>query len=108
MRHWLNRIARRARALVQRRTLDREVDVEMQLHIELETEELMFMQGLPREEARRQALVAFGGVQRYKEAHRDARGVRWLEELGTDIRYAVRSLRRTPAFSLSAVIVLAL
>ncbi|HET7563449.1 MAG TPA: ABC transporter permease, partial [Gemmatimonadaceae bacterium] len=108
MRHWLNRIARRARALVQGRALDRDVDAEMRLHINMEAEELARVHGLAPEEARRQALVAFGGVERYKEAHRDVRGVRWLEELVQDVRYAVRSLAHAPAFSLSAVVVLAL
>ncbi|HEX6965936.1 MAG TPA: ABC transporter permease [Gemmatimonadaceae bacterium] len=108
MRQMMTRVARRVRALVSGSMLDREVDAEMRLHIEMEAEELMRTRGLAPDEARRQALIAFGGVERYKEAHRDARGVRWLEELAADLRYATRSLRRTPAFSLSAVIVLAL
>ncbi len=105
---WLARIARRVRALAHRETLDRELDAEFRLHIEMEVEDLVRTRGLTLEEARRQALIAFGGMEQYKEAHRDARGVRWLEELAQDLRYAARNLLRSPMFSLSAVLVLAL
>ncbi|HEX6965935.1 MAG TPA: ABC transporter permease, partial [Gemmatimonadaceae bacterium] len=108
MPQWMHHVARRARAILRNRALDRDVDAEMRLHIEMEAEELARLHGFTSEEARRRALVAFGGVERYKEAHRDARGVRWLAELVQDIRYAVRSLLRAPAFTLSAVAVLTL
>lgn len=101
-------LTRRLRALVQRDALDKEIQDEMRLHIDLETADLARSQGLPPNEARRRALAAFGGVDRYTEAHRDARGVRWLHDTARDIRYAMRSLRRTPAFTLSAAAVLAL
>ncbi|MBX6330307.1 MAG: ABC transporter permease [Gemmatimonadaceae bacterium] len=104
----VQRLARRARALTRARTLDAELDAEVRLHIDLETDDLVRTRGLSPEEARRRALVAFGGVERYKEAQRDARGVRWIEELAQDLRYAVRGLLRSPAFSLSAVLVLGL
>ncbi len=108
MRHWMQRAARRARALIDRRDLDDDIDAEMRLHVEMEAEDLVRTRGLPPDEARRRALVAFGGIERYKEAHRDARGVRWIEELAQDARYAVRALRATPAFTAAAVVSLAL
>jgi predicted permease len=98
---------RRLKALVRGRQLDQDLDDEMRLHLELQTRELV-AQGASPEEAARRARVAFGGVERYKEAHRDARGVRWIEELAQDLRYAARALRRAPLFSLSAILVLAL
>ena len=108
MRQWLNRMARRVRALIHGPALERELDAEMQHHVAMEADDLMRTQGLAPDEARRRALVAFGGMERYKEAHRDARGVRWIGEFAQDVRYAVRSLLHAPAFSASAVLVLAL
>lgn len=99
---------RRLRALVHGRDLDREHAEEVTLHLELEAEELARTEGLLPEEARRRARVAFGGVDRYAEAHRDARGWRWLEDLIQDARHATRGLLRTPTFSLSAILVLGL
>jgi putative ABC transport system permease protein len=98
----------RLRALVGARALDRDLDDEVRLHIELEAEDLARTRGLPADEARRQALIAFGGVERFKEAHRDVRGTRWLEELGQDTRYAVRGLVRSPGYFLSCVLLLTL
>lgn len=104
---WFQRLARRLDALRHKERLDRELTQEIQLHLELEAEELVRTRGLSLEEARRQARIAFGGVQEHVEAQRDARGVRWIEELWQDLRYGCRSLLRSPAFSLSTILVLA-
>ena len=59
-------------------------------------------------EARRQAMVAFGGVDRFKEKTREERGIRPLEELWADARFAFRTLRKSPGFAAVAILSLAL
>ncbi|MFN2563566.1 MAG: ADOP family duplicated permease, partial [Gemmatimonadaceae bacterium] len=104
----LARIARRIRALLRRDALDAEVDEEMRHHLAMEAADIARLSGVPPDEARRRALVGFGGVSRFQEEHRDARGVQWLEQALRDLRHAARGLRRSPGFALSAVLVLAL
>ena len=77
----LNRLGRMLRALLGKQDLNREMDEEMRIHLEMEAEELVRTRGLAPEEARRQAMLAFGGLQRFREEGRDARGVRVLEDL---------------------------
>lgn len=103
----LNWIRTRIRALLVRNRMDAELDDEIRLHIELETEKNL-RDGLSPSEARRRALVAFGGVERYREQARDVRGVRPLEDSWRDVRYAVRALLHTPGSSFLAVLTLAL
>lgn len=105
---WLQRLRRRARALFRRADVDREMADELRSHLELETEHLMRTRGLTRKEARRQAHVAFGGVTRYEEAGRDARGVRALEDFIRDLGQALHTLRRTRGFAAVAVLTFAL
>jgi predicted permease len=105
---WIARLTRRLHALLRPASLDRELDDEIRLHVEMETDELIRTLGLTREEARRRALVAFGGVERYREAHRDARGLVGLEHLRQDWRFAFRGLRNRPGFALAVVATLAL
>lgn len=95
------------RSLLSRDMLDRDLNEEMRTHLEMETEDLV-RQGVPRAEAERRARVAFGGMERYKEAQRDVRPSRGIEDFFQDLRYAARGLRRAPLFSVSAIIVLAL
>jgi hypothetical protein len=55
-------------------------------------------------EARRQAHLRLGGIAQVLEATRDARGVRWLDDVVSDIRYALRGFVRAPGFAVSAVL----
>src|SRR4051812_19526788 len=64
--------------------------------------------GMSESEARRAALIAFGGIDRITEEHRDARGTRLIEDVFDDIRYAARSLSRAPAFVAVSVFTLAI
>ncbi|HKW09997.1 MAG TPA: ABC transporter permease [Gemmatimonadaceae bacterium] len=103
----LNRLRYAAAALLGRARVDRDLDDEIAFHIDRETERNV-ERGLTPDEARRQALVMFGGAERLKEAHRDARGTRWLEDVVSDARYALRGLKRNWALTIAAIGTLAL
>ena len=97
----------RWRALFRRAEVEREMDEELRFHLEREAAKLE-RRGLDAAEARRQARLEFGGVDRVKEEARDARGVRVLETMLRDLRYAIRGLRARPGFTLAVVATLAL
>jgi len=96
----------RLRAIVSRGRTERELDDELRFHLEMETEKNV-RSGMSADEARRRALRDFGGVEPTKEAHRDVRG-RFLDELGADTRYGLRTLRRAPVLATAAILTLAL
>ncbi|MEP6835223.1 MAG: ABC transporter permease [Gemmatimonas sp.] len=97
------RAMRRVKFLFGKRSAERDMNEEMRIHLEFEIDDRM-RQGMTPAEARRTAFVDFGGVERFKEEARDARGVRSLEDLAYDLRYAARVLRRSPIFSLTSIV----
>jgi putative ABC transport system permease protein len=100
-------LALRLRALLHRGAVERDLEEEIRLHLELETAKYL-REGLSPADAERRARVAFGGVEAVKEGHRDARGTRLLEDFLGDVRYGWRVLRRNRALTGAAVLTLAL
>ena len=92
----------RARELLRRGRVERERDEEFRFHLECEIEQRI-AHGEPPDEARRNALLAFGGVERFRQETREARGFATLESLARDVKFAIRRLVRAPAFTLGTI-----
>src|SRR5262245_59272085 len=97
----------RLRSLFKRARVEQELDDELALHFEMLVESHV-KKGATREEAARRARLEFGTLDLAREEHRDARGVAFVDELARDLRYAVRQLRRSPGFTLTAILCLGL
>src|SRR5215213_10029359 len=79
---------------------DKELDEELRFHLEMEAGKLARSQGLDPQEAQRRAGAAFGGMERYKQEVRDARGLAWVQGLRLDFVLGVRMLIKYPALTL--------
>ena len=90
-----------------RRRTEDDLDDELRLHLEMAVEANM-SKGMSAENARREALRSFGGVEQTKEIYRDQRGLPMIETILQDLRFGMRMLRRDPGFSILAILCLTL
>ena len=98
---------RRFAALFRPRRLDDDLDAELRSHVEMATD-LNLHKGMTAENARREAMIGFGGVEQVKESYREQRGIPMIETTLQDIRFGFRMLRRSPGFSALAILCLTL
>src|SRR2546422_2989588 len=103
--HWWFTAPLRLRSILRGRRVERELDEELQFHLDHKIEEGI-ASGLSPEEARYAALRAMDGLDQRKEEMRDMRRIHWLTDFVDDVRYAIRNLRRT--FGLTAFVVVTL
>src|SRR4051812_9083599 len=96
------KLFRKIGTLLRREKMDAEMAEEMRAHLEMQTRENL-ARGMSADEARYAARRQFGGMEQIKEIAREQRGVRWVEELARDARFALRQLRKTPGFTATAL-----
>ena len=102
---WWHWVQRRTNVLFNKSAAEGELDDEVRFHLEMEIRQHIEA-GVDPAEARRRAMVDFGGVERFKEEVRDVRGVRVLDDILQDSRIALRSLPKQPAFLVAVLLTL--
>src|SRR5467141_47202 len=107
MRESFRTFLQRLAALFHRRRLENDLDDEFRSHLEMSID-LNLRKGMTPADARREALRSFGGLEQTKELYREQRGLHMIETTLQDLRFGLRMLRRTPGFSILAILCLTL
>src|SRR6202166_428805 len=107
MRELFRTLMNRLAAPFRRQRLEDDLDEELRSHLEIAVEANL-SKGMSAEDARREALRSFGGVEQTKELYRDQRGLPMIETTLQDLRFGLRMLRRDPGFSILAMLCLTL
>src|SRR5215471_18307700 len=105
--HWIYTIPLRLRSLFRRKTVEQELDEELRSHVEYATEAFVH-RGMNDDEARAAALRKIHGAEFYKDEVRDAWGIGFIDSIRQDVRYTLRILRKSPVFTLVAIVSLSL
>ena len=100
-------LLKRIRTIVRRRAMERELDAELQFHLDMLAAEYV-RRGVAPDVARRTARQTFGGVEGVKDDVRDTWLMRLLETFAQDVRYGARSLRRQKGYALAVIVTMAL
>jgi len=103
----IRRMGERVRAFFRRAELDRDLQEELASHIAMRVDDAM-RRGVTRDEAERMARLELGGLTQVREAHREVRGLPFLDTLLQDLRYTFRTLRRDAGFTTFAILIVGL
>jgi len=103
MREFFRTVMHRLATLFRWQRLEEDLDEELRSHLEMAVEANL-IKGMNAEDARREALRSFGGVEQTKELYRDQRGLPVIETTLQDLRFGLRILRRDPGFSILAIL----